>query len=128
MNKLLMAGSLVIALVAFSGCASIVSGASQQLSFNSEPSGADVKVNGQKTCTTPCTQMFKRSNSTIVSIEKEGYVSETINPSTGLDSWFWGNIIFGGLIGSTTDFANGAAYQYQPNMYNINLKKAENAN
>jgi RNA processing factor Prp31 len=41
--------------------------------------------------------------------------------TTTLEPWFLGNIIFGGLIGSTTDGLSGAVHEYAPNQYYITM-------
>jgi hypothetical protein len=44
--------------------------------------------------------------------------------TTTIDGWFWGNIAFGGLFGSTTDHATGAMYRYSPSQYLVTLQRA----
>ena len=34
-----------------------------------------------------------------------------------MNMWFWGNVLFGGLIGSSTDAATGAMWKFAPNSY-----------
>ena len=46
---------------------------------------------------------------------------------TTLDPWFWGNIVLGGFIGSTTDGISGGANKYSPNQYFVSLQ-AEGTN
>ena len=40
---------------------------------------------------------------------------------TSMDGWFWGNIIIGGLFGSTTDAVSGAVNKYSPDQYFVTL-------
>ena len=56
--------------------------------------------------------------------EKEGYKPLTMQLETHLNSWFWGNIVIGGFIGSTTDALSGAVYEYSPNQYMVTLQPA----
>lgn len=37
--------------------------------------------------------------------------------------WFWGNIILGGLFGSTTDFTDDAVVEFDPDQYFITMKQ-----
>lgn len=41
---------------------------------------------------------------------------------TTLDPWFWGNIVLGGFIGSTTDGLSGAVNQYSPAQFMVTLQ------
>ena len=97
------------------GCASIVDGSSQVVSFNSNPNSARVVVDGAEIGTTPLSTQIKRSNDTVVMFRKDGYADQTITLQTKLNPWFWGNIIFGGFLGSTTDGISGAVREYAPN-------------
>jgi hypothetical protein len=53
--------------------------------------------------------------------EKEGYKPIEMQLTTSMNPWFWGNIVLGGFIGSTTDGITGAVYEYVPNQYLVNL-------
>jgi len=66
-------------------------------------------------------QLDKKANQSLV-FEKDGYKTLTLPLETTLDPWFWGNIILGGLFGSTTDAISGAVNQYSPGQYNITLQ------
>jgi len=104
--------------IAASGCATIVGGGGkQQLTFNSEPSEATVTVQGKVMGKTPLTVTVDRAKNQVVTIEKEGYKPFTTQLSTHMNGWFWGNIVFGGLLGSTTDNASGAINEYSPDQY-----------
>ena len=35
--------------------------------------------------------------------------------------WFWGNILFGGVFGSTTDGLSGSVHEYSPSQFFITL-------
>lgn len=103
------------------GCASIVSGRTQSVSFNSEPDGAKVTVNGKTLGTTPMTTLLKKETNQVATFEKDGYRTQTRSLDTRVDGWFWGNIVFGGLFGSTTDNVNGSMYEYSPSQFYVNL-------
>ena len=112
---------LVLAMVA-SGCATIIDGSSQPVTFNSSPNGARIYVNGMEIGTTPLTMAVKRSKTTMLLAKKNGYEDQPFVLQTKINSWFWGNILFfGGLYSSTTDYASDAMIEYSPNMYYITL-------
>jgi hypothetical protein len=105
-----------------SGCATIVGGGSkQQVTFNSEPADATVTVQGKVLGKTPLTVQVDRAKNMAVTVEKEGYKTFTTQLSTRLNGWFWGNIVIGGLLGSTTDGASGAIHEYSPDQYFVTL-------
>ena len=64
----------VIALIlATSGCATVIDGSSQLVTFNSSPNGARVYANGMEVGTTPLTTSLKRSKTTMILAKKNGY-------------------------------------------------------
>lgn len=117
-NRILTTLALTAAL---SGCASIVAGTSQVISINSNVQGANVMINGGTVGVTPFTGSIPRGKDTTVTVSKAGYQPQTITLSTKIEPIFFGNIIFGGLIGSTTDLATGALFEYAPSSYYVNL-------
>jgi hypothetical protein len=103
------------------GCATIVKGRTQEVTFKSEPEGATVTVTGRALGKTPITVQLDRKSDQVATFEKEGYKSQTVPLTTTITGWFWGNIVIGGLIGSTTDGVTGAFHEYSPSHYHITL-------
>lgn len=105
------------------GCASIIEGKTQAVTFNSEPSGAQVVINGMSMGITPATITLKKSeydNANVV-FKKDGYQDQQANLHTKVTAWFWGNIISGGLWGSSTDAISGAMWEYSPDKHFVTL-------
>ena len=121
MERSILITFLAILVTLLNGCASIVSGTDQKVSFDSEPAGATVSVAGKKLGTTPITTAIDKDKNLSLTFDKEGYKRHTTQLSTNLNSWFWGNIVVGGFLGSTTDSASGAMYQYSPDQYFVTL-------
>lgn len=124
MKKVLtgLVGVAAAATMAF-GSATIISGANQNVTFNSNPEGAMVKIDGVKTCTTPCTVSLPKAKAQkMVSFEKEGYESVSLPINTEYNGAALLNI-FWDL--STTDLITGAAWNYSPNNYFSDLKKKD---
>ncbi len=120
--KKLMVLVVVLAVSLISGCATIVGGGGHQsVSFNSEPADATVTVSGKVLGKTPITVDISRDKNQSVVFEKEGYKTFTTQLSTTLNGWFWGNIVIGGLIGSTVDSVSGAIHEYSPDQYFVTL-------
>jgi len=107
------------------GCATIVDGTTQLVSFNSTPGGAEVTLNGAPVGTTPLSLEVKRSKDMSVMFKKNGYEPQTIALQTKLNTTFWGNIITGGVYGSTTDAISGASVEYSPNQYYVTLNAVD---
>jgi hypothetical protein len=114
-------GALVAAVALSVGCASIVKGTTQSITVSSNVDGADVFLDGIKIGTTPFAGPVPKSKATLM-VQKAGYKTANVSLSTTLEPMFWGNIITGGTLGSITDFASGAAYQYAPAAYQVDLK------
>ena len=104
-----------------SGCASIVTGTDQKVTFDSEPDGATVSVSGRVLGKTPVTASVDKDKNQSFSFEKDGFKTHTAQLSTSTTPWFFGNIVFGGLPGSTTDSVSGAIYEFSPDQYFITL-------
>jgi hypothetical protein len=121
MKLQLQLGALAAAAVLAAGCASIVKGTTQTITVSSNVDGADVYLDGLKVGTTPFAGPVPKSKATLM-VQKAGYKTVSVSLSTSLEPIFWGNIITGGTLGSLTDFASGAAYQYAPASYQVDLK------
>jgi hypothetical protein len=110
------------------GCATIVSGKNQQLSFQSTPDGVTVIVNGRVLGRTPLSTMLPKKSDQTLEFKKDGYQTITMPLTIHLDGWFWGNILLGGLIGSTTDGITGAVHEYAPAQYFVTLQPIQTSN
>jgi len=116
------------ALLLFTGCASIVNGTHQTVTFDSMPTGADIVVDNQIVGKTPQAITLKRRNDQIVEFRKAGYktLMFPMSKNYSYTPMVLGDFILGGPFGTTTDVTDGAIYQYDPNAYNVTLVK-ENA-
>ena len=120
MKKIIYTMSLSLILLV-SGCASIITGTDQNLTFNSEPDGATVTVAGKVVGKTPLSVQIDKGKNQSLTFEKEGYKTHTTQLSTSLTPWFWGNIVLGGLVGSTIDGVSGAINEFEPDQYFVTL-------
>lgn len=112
---------LPVALISMAGCATIINGKTQQVSFNSEPQGAEVIVDGTSVGVTPVTASIQRGGQKMVSVKKDGYQTAEATLTSSTSGAFWGNIIIGGLPGSTTDGATGSMYEFTPGEVMVTL-------
>ncbi len=113
-------------LIFISSCATIMTGKTQEITFDSEPQGAEVTVNGRVIGKTPTTIQLDKKKDQSVSFKLEGYKTQTRRLETKIQGFFWGNIVSGGFIGSTTDGITGGMHECSPNQYYITLSKDKN--
>lgn len=120
MKKLLLG---VVCLGLLSGCASIVSGGPEIVTINSNPPDAKMTLCNDRTgqCLaigqTPYTATLDRSQGFFtparysIKCEKDGYGPSQRTLSAGINGWYAGNIVFGGLVGLLiVDPATGAMW------------------
>ena len=121
-NKIIFL-SLVVAMVLMASCASIVSKNRYPISINSKPSDASISItdaNGVEVYKgeTPAAVNLKASEKYFkkatyqVRFNKDGYDERVVSIYFKVDGWYWGNLLFGGLIGMLiVDPATGAMYK-----------------
>lgn len=121
------------------GCASIVSQSSYPVTFNSTPAGAQVEVVNKKgvtvfSGTTPATaslpsgSAYFSKESYTAKVQKDGYDPKQEMITTSINPWFWGNLLFGGIIGALiVDPLTGAMYEIDQQSYTTNLELSESA-
>ncbi|TNC86356.1 MAG: PEGA domain-containing protein [Thalassolituus sp.] len=100
------------------GCASIISGTSQDITFNSNPEGAKVFLNGKIVGVTPFTFSAQKNKYNTMRIEKEGYITINRDLNKQFDGVALINV-FWDL--STTDAITGAIFKYEENSYFIEM-------
>ncbi|WP_448790607.1 hypothetical protein [Bacteroides graminisolvens] len=128
---LLLSGIIILG----SSCASIVSKSKYPITINSRPSDAKITITDKKGVTvfsglTPAmlkldagAGFFSKARYQ-VTFEKDGYVSRTVPVNFKLDGWYFGNILFGGLIGMLiVDPATGAMYKIDTEFLDETLEK-----
>lgn len=115
------------ALVILSGCASIVSDSQYPVSVITTPAGATFEVRNRAgdvihSGTTPGSVTLKsgagyfKGETYTIAFRKEGFADQQTTLNSSLDGWYWGNIVFGGLIGMlAVDPATGAMYKLPEN-------------
>ena len=128
MRKLSVRFALIpAALAILSGCASIVSDSQYPVSVITTPAGATFEVRNRAgnvihSGTTPGSVTLKsgagyfKGETYTIAFRKEGFADQQTTLNSSLDGWYWGNIIFGGLIGMlAVDPATGSMYKLPEN-------------
>ncbi|MCM2330801.1 MAG: hypothetical protein NDI70_05835 [Pseudomonas sagittaria] len=110
-------------IMATTGCASIISDSKYPVSITSEPSGANYEVRNEAgrpvhagitpdQVTLEAGAGYFDGEYYTVSYTKDGHEKATSVVDTSIDGWYWGNLLFGGLIGFfAVDPATGAMYK-----------------
>lgn len=117
--------ALALLCASLPSCATIISGTSQMVTIDSNVEGADVRIDGNTVGVTPYSGKIRRQKDTTARVEKDGYAPQTVTLTTAFNpvatlSIFWDL--------STTDFLSGAAWEYAPSTYYVNLKPKGMAN
>ncbi|SEA19720.1 hypothetical protein [Microbulbifer marinus] len=135
MFKKLTMGVAAAGMVLATGCASILSDSSYPVTINSTPSGANFSVVNEAgldvhtgvtpdTITLAASDGFFSSASYTVKYQMAGYNEQSFQLTAGMDGWYIGNILFGGLIGMLiVDPATGAMWKL-PESANVTLQPA----
>ncbi len=128
-----------VLLLAMCGCASIVSHSTWPMTFNTNPTGAEVTImdsmgNQIQKGTTPLTLTLKSGNgyfapaSYDMEVKMDGYTTMKGRVSAQVNGWYFGNFFFGGLIGLlAVDPATGAMWKLPP-QYSLSLTKTTASN
>lgn len=122
--------SCIVCITLIVGCATIMKGSDQQIKINSTPTAAKVIVKSTDGMvifdgTTPATVKLSKKKEYIVTVTMEGYKESTANiTKQGIEGWFWGNIICGGLIGIVVDITSGSINKLAPEEVSIEMKTA----
>ncbi len=130
---------LAIVIATLSSCASIVSKSNWPVTFHSNPAGAIISITNKKgievySGKTPATMKLKSGSgffgkeSYTVVLNLDGYEAKTLKLDCKLNGWYFGNILFGGLIGLLiVDPATGAMYKLNTDFIEETLSKGPGA-
>ncbi len=119
--------ALAAAVVCLGACASVMHGTRQDVGISSNPSGAQVSVDGQPLGTTPVVAHLRRKENHIVHLELAGYKPYDTTVTRSVSGWVWGNIVIGGLIGLAVDAISGGLYKLTPEQVSASLLSAGTA-
>jgi hypothetical protein len=109
-----------------SGCASIISSSKQTVTIASDPDDAIIQIDGIQMGKTPATFPLERSSKNkTLTVSKNGYESQNVPLKSSVNPVYFGNIVSGGLLGSTTDLISGAAHEYRPGYFFVLLKPSD---
>src|SRR5881394_964984 len=133
MNLKLSFAAALVACMLLSGCASIVSGGGRQrISVKSDPGQAQITVTDDRgvlvlTTNCPCRITLSRGDvyrrvTYKVRFEKQGFEPQELLLRGGVNGWYFGNILFGGVIGfAVVDPITGAMWTLHPKKIDVKL-------
>ena len=123
MNTKLFA-KLVLLSFLLSSCASIMHGPMQTIDFSSQPVGVHIEIDGKDYGETPKSVTLPRKGrqkgeksdkkAYEVKLSLDGYHTYELKIKRQVDGFFFGNILFGGIIGIIVDASNGSMYSLTP--------------
>lgn len=115
---------VVLVALAIAGCGALFNSGPEQVTFTSQPDGADVFVNGNRRGTTPLTIPLAKNQDYVVTFRKAGHqeVVTTINKKVGA-TWVVLDVL-GGLIPVVIDAATGSWYVLSTNAVHGSLGSA----
>ncbi|MCW1734442.1 PEGA domain-containing protein [Anaerorudis cellulosivorans] len=128
----------IVGTILLSSCATIVSKSTYPLSIESEPNNAKVSItdkNGKEVFlgNTPATVKLKAGSGFFTRAEYQvkfsspGCEDKVVPVTFKIDGWYFGNILFGGLIGMLiVDPATGAMWKIETDYLKETLEKSAN--
>lgn len=121
MKRKLGVGILVLVVVMMlSSCATVFTGTKQMVSVDSNVAEAKVYIDNRLVGTTPLVVELKKHDAKLIRVEKDGFTSKSVPLDSeynyvSLINVFWDY--------STTDLITGAAWEYSPDNYYVELNE-----
>jgi uncharacterized protein YceK len=110
-NTLVLLG-MATSMVLMSGCATIISGKTQVVDVTSKTTKT-FSIDGQEYQTPAKVHLHRSKDDKVISVNG---CNEDIPLKSSMNPVVIGNILAGGLLGSTTDLAGGAGWKYDDNI------------
>lgn len=122
------------------GCASIVSHSNWPVAISSVPVGANVVITNREgkevfSGLTPAALSLKSGSSFFrrelytLKFSRDGYTPKTSELTSSVNGWYFGNLVFGGLIGMLiVDPATGAMYRLDQKEVQVALAQGQALN
>lgn len=118
---------LLTSALLLSGCATLIHGSSQSIRVESEPSGAQVEVDGRPVGETPTTVDLKRDQDHNVRLYHTGHEPHTVTLQRGRSLWTTVNILNLVVPGVLIDLSTGAFYKLEPAPISPSLDESNSA-
>lgn len=119
---------VVVLFAVLAGCATAKRGPTETFEVRSSPPGASVASTSGWECTTPCSVKVARRGDFVVTVRKDGYVTQTFTiksvPIQSQKKGLKDRVVLANTeyIGRATDWATGANREHQPNPLEVELE------
>lgn len=133
LKKVLKISAIACSLFGILSCAAIIHGKNQDIYISSQPVGAKISVDGHDYGITPKTLGLPRvgrvdgepsiKKEYKVKIELDGFQPYEVTLQRKVDGWFFGNLLFGGVIGIVVDAVTGSMYKLNPEYVTAQMGK-----
>lgn len=127
MRKCILALFALCLFVTCSGCATVVTGKYQKIPVTSDPPGVKVRASSGEYVIAPGSFNLKRNEDHTLVAEYPGNEPQQVKLKHGLQGWFWGNILVGGIIGGVVDLASGSCDKLVPDSVHFDFTHAGRA-
>lgn len=105
--RTLVVGFSLVLLTGMTGCATVFHGGAKPMSFQSEPGGAEVLVNGVSMGRTPVTLRLKPNKDYAVTFRRQGYRDATVTLGRHVQAgWVVLDVVIG-VVGVAVDAGTG---------------------
>ena len=105
------------------GCATTIHGTTETIEIDSTPQGATVRILPDEiTVTTPAEVELPRKHPHTLLVSLDGHVSRILFIDRITSGATYGNILIGGMIGTSVDASSGGAFDLEPDDLDIVLK------
>ena len=118
---------IVVSLLVLAACATVKRGSTETFEVRSTPRGASVTSTTGWACTTPCSVKVPRRGDFVVTVRKDGYITETFTiksvPVQEKKKGLKDRVVLADTeyIGRATDWVSGANREHQPNPLEVDL-------
>lgn len=113
---------LTAAVAVLAGCATVFTGTTQAISIDSNVHGASIAIDGNVVGVTPFAGKIQRRRDSIAMLSKPGYTSQPLTLSTTFNPVSVISVLCWDL--GTTDCLTGAAWEYAPSSFYVNMRPA----
>jgi len=115
----------IAACVLSTSCATLLKGGHQRVSFDSNPAGASVVINGQWEGSTPVQSRLKTNDSYTIEFRKEGYRTESVRLRRVLGvGWVIADVFFG-VWPAVVDGITGDWYSLDRSRVRVELQRED---
>ena len=114
---------VIILVLQLMGCATIFKGTNSHLGMHSNPSGAEVFINGKYIGKTPITLKLSSKSTYMIEFRKEGYKTITRNVTNKVGAGWVILDVLAGLVPVIIDAVTGSWYHLDEKNVDVQLEK-----